>query len=92
MAKDFKRKILKPVGKSSKYCTMLYEKLLSIFLNEDLELRCETLTQSSIVFFSFQWLLKHNNRWDGQNPPYRTFKVYGAIVNCDLHLKMFVCL
>ena len=53
MAKDFKRKILKPVGKSSKYCTMLYEKLLSIFLNEDLELRCETLTQSSIVFFFF---------------------------------------
>ena len=53
VAKDFKTKILKLVGKSSKYGTMLYEKLHSIFLNEDLELRCETLTQSSIVFFLF---------------------------------------
>ena len=75
MAIDFKTKILNLVGKSSKYRTILYEKLLSIFLNEDLQLRSETLTQSSIVFFSFQWLLKHNNRWDGQNPPYRTFNV-----------------
>ena len=54
VAKDFKTKILKLVGKSSKYGTMLYEKLHSIFLNDDLGLICEAFTYVSRVFFSFQ--------------------------------------